>query len=200
MVCSSARVGLYVYFYCLPVVCGRHCNKLAKCVCISSVIVLMRVNVPRYADERGFSACKTCDPGKQCDDPTQPPDDCLPGTRSTTAGCAACPAGQFQNVSGKADCLECATGWFAASEAQSGCLQCPVGSSCSDPTRVGTACNRGFYADKPGSTACQACPEGYSCAKARDAPDACLPGQFTDSLNHTACKACALGRFAEQAR
>ena len=114
----------------------------------------------KYADQTEQSACKggpVCSPGYYGQVRAQSDAD---------QHCSACPAGQFQPVSGQSDCLRCPGGKYRASAGGSMC----DGSACSpgqyNPVAVAidasvacTDCPAGQYA-LLGAWSCEACPRG----------------------------------------
>ena len=159
------------------------------------------------------SVCEDCERGKFTADMKQ----------SMTDSCKLCPAGFFQDTTGKTGCNECRPGFFQENGAGHNCKSCPKGfhqndfqgKSCKHCTqgriqRIAAqskciACEPGYFesSDDTDTTinkqACTVCPKG----KATDQPGQgqcanCNPGQYQDTTAQLTCKKCDKGRYEKE--
>ena len=118
-------------------------------------------------DNKGNQICKKCEPGtfqpgtgvdKDCNN-------CVEGT-----GCISCPAGTYQNASGKSECIPCPAGEYQSESGKSQCESCPAGT----------------YTKYKGSIRCIDCPPGSyqnasgqtNCLKKSNCWQMLSPGEF----------------------
>lgn len=96
---------------------------------------------------------------------------CPPGTAVDRI--PACPAGTFQNASGRAVCMTCLAGMYCA----------PVKGSDGTITQ--------------GAAAGVPCEKGYACPAGSSAPKRCPEGYIANSTKLAQCTACPAGRFEQ---
>ena len=156
------------------------------------------------------SACEDCARGKFTADMKQ----------SMTDSCEPCPAGFFQDATGKSGCNECHPGFFQENGAGQKCENCPAGfhqngfqgiacKHCTQGQVQRLAAQPSCVNCEPGhfefssandtivnSNACKVCPAGYATNQPGQGQcTACNPGQYQDASAQLTCKDCDRGRY-----
>eukprot|EP00937_MAST-01D_sp_MAST-1D-sp2_P001733 g1733.t1 len=157
----------------------------------------------QFQSQGGQSGCVKCPSGKTTEQTGASSKNmcacraaacCFPGTflaSPSATECDDCPAGQFQDESGRSECKGCPSGKYQRSGGQMSCDFCPAGSRGTEPAAVANAtspeegcelCTAGRFQPREGMPSCEACP----------------PGQYQRSAGQTLCEVlvpCIAGQY-----
>jgi len=147
------------------------CDEFGPC----GVLLCSAGNAPNESDD----ACEPCDIGTFSVDGT---------------ACAACPPGQFTNVTASTSCQQCPPDRVSEAN-RAGCELCPEGTVPNGEQSACEACPAGSVVNGDG-TGCVACPPGRQPNSAGTACNLCEPG--TVSPDGVACVECAAGTYAAE--
>ena len=106
-----------------------------------------------------------------------------------------CPAGQYQNKTGKTECLKCPTGQYQDKKGQTSCKKWKVANygnynkdASTIKSGVETPCPIGQYQNNIGQTSCIKCPVGkYQDKEEQKNCPECPTGQYQDKEGQTSC-------------
>ncbi|EKX31555.1 hypothetical protein GUITHDRAFT_149224 [Guillardia theta CCMP2712] len=156
-----------------------------------------------YADERGLSACKTCQPNSVSPPGSVSPSECLcePGYEYNSGECQICRPGTYKvGFGNSARCLKCPEDTFLQSDGGSSidqCIRCPSNAiSRNGSSSVSNcSCVPGYYAvDGDITFVCRECGPGYYAARYNQSVcDACPAGTYSEDLTAVAesdCQKC----------
>jgi hypothetical protein len=107
--------------------------------------------------------------------------------------CTACPAGKYQQYTGRSVCDNCAAGKISIISGASVCTNCAVGQK--QPSVGQVICNQcdaGTYQGSSGSTNCPPCPLGkYNQETGQSICLDCWEGTWTFTTGRTTCERCS---------
>lgn len=144
--------------------------------------------------------CQACPTGTFASNSVPECKSCLhKGWCNSTSFCAKCPAGHYQNETGKTECVPCPTGHYQNVTGKTECLPCPVGHYQEKPGNVlCDPCKKGEYQDVSGGVKCKPCRKGFF-SKSVGSPRciSCKYGGFCSKLGCTSCLPCPAGTQAD---
>ena len=127
-----------------------------------------------YQDEKGRTACASCEVGGYCSQGATTPTRCSAGRFSGQIGatsnetcsecspgtsCGAgsteevpCGAGYYSNTNKSVECTQCSKGKFQSATGQTACTECPEGGFCKRRAASPTPCQAGTFGNVTGLT------------------------------------------------